>query len=262
MKDYIRFGKCIWCGKEKPEVTFNNRPHTITKQLGSNRIGVDICDLCNRYFGVRDSESKYQMPVELAFKEIFNVSRFLSPDSSGRIQGNIARLKSIYFEYYRSQKIFRIKSNFKFQKDFLKNFTRQFKRGVYEAFLQEFHLSTGRALEDKFDGLRSFVRYDLGDVPLNFADNNGIYLLPENRDDVFFGFNDKEISRIDDYGFYNLWFFGHVLYLEVSPKSNLSRDIYLKNVSRQIGVPGFIYSGIKEMKYITDLDFSYRKLYK
>ena len=25
-KEYIRVGKCIWCGKEKPEVTFNDSP--------------------------------------------------------------------------------------------------------------------------------------------------------------------------------------------------------------------------------------------
>lgn len=113
-KEYIRFGKCIWCGKEKLDVNFNERPHTISKKLGSNNIGVDICESCNKYFGIREHSCKYPMSVELAFKEIFNVSRILIPDSSGQIQGSI--LKSIYFEYYSSKRILRIKNNFKFQK--------------------------------------------------------------------------------------------------------------------------------------------------
>jgi transcription elongation factor Elf1 len=258
-KEYTRYGKCIWCGKEKPEVSFCEKPHTISKKLGSNNIGVDICDSCNKYFGTRERSSKYPMSVELAFKEIFNVSRFLMPDSSGQIQGSI--LKSIYFEYYASKRILRIKNNFKFQENFLRNFTRQFKRGVYEAFLQEFHRETGRALENKFDYLRRFVRYDLGDIPLFFADNNGVYLLPENRLEIFFGFGDQQISMIDNYGFYDLWFFGHLFYLAVTPKANLSDEVFLKGVAKQIGAPGLVYSGIKKMKYITDLDFSYLKLY-
>ena len=229
-KEYVRVGKCIWCGKGKPEVTFNDSPHTISRQLGSTNIGVDICDRCNQYFGSREQTSKYLMSIEVAFKEIFNVSRFLMPDPSAQIQNS--RLKSIYFEFYRSKSLLRIKNNFKFQRGFLHNLTRQFKRGVYEAFLQEYHRETGLALEDKFDALRKFVRYDIGDLPLFFADNNGIYLLPENRDDVFFGFTTELLSMIDDYGFYQLWFFGHVLYLAVTPKANFSKEIFLKNAAK------------------------------
>ncbi len=258
-KEFIRHGKCIWCCKEKPEVTFYNIPHTISRQLGSTNIGVDICDACNISLGTREYNSKYPMSVEVAFKEIFNVSRFLMPDPSGRIQSS--RLKSIYFEFYRSKGILRIKSSFKFQRHFLGNFTRQFKRGVYEAFLQEYHRETGQAPENRFDDLRRFVRYDIGDIPLYFADNKGIYLLPEDRDRVFFGFSDELLSMIDDYGFYRLWFFGHILYLAVAPKANISKEIFLKNAAKQIAAPGFVYSGIREMNYVTDLDFSFRKLF-
>jgi hypothetical protein len=258
-KEYTQLGRCIWCSKERPEVTFFDRPHTISRQLGSNTIGVDICDSCNRYFGTRDRKSKYSMSVELAFKEIFNVSRYLMPDSEGKVQVN--RLKSIYFEYFKSQNIFRIKSTFKFQREFLSDFTRQFKRGVYEVFLQELHRQTGKGLDVIFDDLRKFVRFDRGDLPLYFADNNGIYLLPENRDEIFIAFENEQLETIQDYGFYNLWFFGHVFYLLVTPKAHLSKDVFLRKLSRQIHAPGFIYSSIREMQYVTDLDFTYRKLY-
>jgi hypothetical protein len=256
-KEYIKYGTCIWCSKEKPEVTFYDQPHTISKQIGAINIGFDICDSCNSYFGTSD---KYQMSIELAFKEIFNVTRYLMPESEKGDNG-LKIMRSVYYEYYKSQRVLRIKKRFELQKSFLQNFTRQFKRGVYEVFLQEFHRNTGRALEDKFDDLRKFVRYDRGDLPLYFADNNGIYLLPVNRELPTVEFNDPIISIIDDYGFYMLWLFGHIFYLEVTPKAYLSREIFLKKEAKQIGAPGFIIKGIKEMKYVTELDFALQKLY-
>jgi len=253
----IKYGICIWCRKEKPEVTFYNKPHTISKQIGAINIGFDICDSCNSYFG---TSNKYQMSIELAFKEIFNVTRFLIPDSEKGDNG-LKRMKSVYFEYYKSQRVLRIKRRFELQRSFLQNFTRQFKRGVYEVFLQEFHRNTGRALEEKFDDIRKFVRYDRGDLPLYFADNNGIYLLPVKRESPSFEFDNNVISTIDDFGFYLLWLFGHIFYLEVTPKAYLSREIFLKNEAKRIGAPGFIIKGIREMKYITELDFALLKLY-
>jgi len=260
-KEYIKYGKCIWCSKEKPEVSFYNKPHTISKKIGANNIGIDICDDCNEFFGTNDKNSKYQMSVELAFKEIFNVTRFLLPNTLTKGVNNNEILKSVYFEYYKSKRILKIKNRFKFQKDFLKNLTRQFKKGVYEVFLQEYHLNTGKALDDRFNIIREFVRYDKGDLPLYFGDNNGVYLLPENIENPSFVFNDKVKSIIDDYGFYNLWLFGHVFYLEVTPKAALSREIFLSNEAKTMVGSGFIYNSIKEMTYVTELDFTLRKLY-
>lgn len=50
-KEYISSGKCIWCGKEKPNVTFYDKPHVLPHSLGSKEIGFDICDDCNHAFG-------------------------------------------------------------------------------------------------------------------------------------------------------------------------------------------------------------------
>lgn len=260
-KEYVKYGKCIWCNKEKPEVTFYNEPHTISRQIGANNIGFDICDSCNSYFGTTDRSSKYQMSVELAFKEIFNVTRHLIPDSSEKDNRNTKILRSVYFEYYKSQRLLRIKNRFKFQRNFLKNFTHQFKRGVYEVFLQEYHRNTGHGLDEKFNNLRKFVRYDLCDLPLYFGDNNGIYLLPVNLEAPSLTFDDSIISTINDYGFYTLWLFGHIFYLEVTPKAALCRDIFLNDEAKRIVGSGFILKCIKEMEYVTELDFALQKLY-
>ena len=152
---------------------------------------------------------KYPMSVELAFKEIFNATRHLLSDLSEKQKSNNQILRSIYFEYYKSKKIFRIKKQFKFKRDFIKDFTHQFKKGVYEVFLQEYHRYTGLGLDCRFDKIRKFVRYDKGDLPLYFADNNGIYLVSEDIDIPILAFDEHNISPINDFGFYSIYLFGN-----------------------------------------------------
>jgi hypothetical protein len=200
------------------------------------------------------------MSVELAFKEIFNVTKHLLPDFSETPKKNKQILKSVYFEYYESKRIFRIKKRFEFKRDFIKNFTRQFKKGVYEVFLQEYHRNTKFGLDKKFDKIRDFVRYDKGDLPLYFADNNGVYLLPKDYDSPTLAFNENNISIIEDYGFYPIWLFGHVLYIEVTPRAVLTRETYLRDEAKRVVGSGFINNSIKEMRYVTELDFTLQRL--
>ncbi|MCE4566029.1 hypothetical protein INQ51_17045 [Maribellus sp. CM-23] len=258
--EYIKFGRCIWCLKQKPDVTFFNKPHTISKKLGSNVIGFDICDSCNTYFGSVEKSSPYQMSVETAFKEILNVSKYIIQTISKKPDKNKPILRSMYFEYYRSKGLLRIKNRFKLQRYFIKNFTRQFKRGIYEIFLQEFHRQIGEGHLDKFDRVRNFTRFDIGDIPLYYADNNGVYLLPDDIDQPLVPFTPQSKSEINDYGFYQMWLYGHLFYIEVTPKAEFSRQIYLRNEERKIVGSGFIYNGINELNFITDLDFTLSKL--
>jgi len=260
--EYIKVGKCIWCQNEKPLVGFKNQPHTISKQIGGSFIGFDICDTCNRYFGTNDNPSKYSMSVELAFKEIFNVTRYLMPDPSENKKIKPERLASVYFEYYKSKRIFRIKKRFELTRNFLTDFTRQFKKGVYEVFLQEYHRNTEQGLDAKFDKIRDFARYDKGDLPLYFADNNGVYLIPEDFSIPSLAFNENNLSTINDFGFYSIWLFGHILYIEVTPRAELTREIYLNSEVKKIVGSGFINKSIKEMRLITDLDFTLYRLRK
>ena len=86
-KNLIKTGKCIWCGKSVPDVTFTARPHILPQKLGGEEIGTDVCDDCNHYFG---KATKGISAVDVAFKEIFNAFRTfvcirtetLSPDST------------------------------------------------------------------------------------------------------------------------------------------------------------------------------------
>ena len=67
-RTFVNTGKCIWCGRSNPEVTFYSEPHILPHSLGGDELGVDVCDDCNHYFG---KAMKGIPSVNLAFKEIF-----------------------------------------------------------------------------------------------------------------------------------------------------------------------------------------------
>ncbi len=50
-RTFVNTGKCIWCGRSVPEVTFYSEPHILPHSLGGDEIGVDVSDDCNHYFG-------------------------------------------------------------------------------------------------------------------------------------------------------------------------------------------------------------------
>jgi hypothetical protein len=252
-KEYIKKGKCIWCLKSKPDVSFFNEPHTISKQLGATNIGFDICDSCNTYFGEIDKQSPYQMSPELAFKEIFNVMRFLlvvKKDANAWKE-----LKSIYFDYRDSKKALVIKKRFEVTRKFISNLTNQFKRGIYEVFLQEYHRCTENGLDDRFYAVRDFARWNVGDLPLYFMEGNGIYFITDDINSPSLSFNNKVLSEIDNYGFYQIWFAGSIFFLEVTPRAELSREIYLRRESQEFIGSGNLFKEVRKMRYITDIDF-------
>ncbi|ALI99811.1 HNH endonuclease [Rufibacter tibetensis] len=262
MKEYIHKGKCIWCLKEKTEVSFNNEPHTISRKLGSTMIGVDICDACNSYFGTstKDKFKEFVMSPELAFKEIFNIIKFLFKQNKN--ENSYKELKSRYFNYHHSRLTIQIKKSFEIQPRFLRNFTRQFKRGVYEVFLQEYHRCTKNGLDTKFNTVRNFARFGIGDLPLYFLKNNGIYFVEENFNNPSLAFTEQSLTHINECGFYQMLFLGHVFFLEVTPRAIFTRDKYLFDEANEWINNKVFFSHLVEMEYITDLDFTLRSLNK
>jgi hypothetical protein len=259
IKKYIEKGTCIWCSKKGQEVTFYKEPHTFSKQLGAKMIGFDICDVCNYYFGTVDTNLKFPMSIELAFKEIMNLMRVLL---KGLDENTHKQLKSTYFNYFHSKKTIQIKRNFKANPYFLYSLTRQFKKDLYEVFLQEYHRETKNGLDERFNYLRNFVRYNKGDLPIYFLENNGVYLLEQDIDNLSFKFNENVKSEINDYGFYIMMIYSNVFYLEVTPRAELTREVFLSQHSRKLIGSGFIFKRLRELKTITDIDFTLRKLYK
>lgn len=256
---YTQTGTCIWCLKKEPEVTFNNKPHTISKKLGSKNIGFDICDACNHYFGSSEGSEKYPISVELAFKEIISIMKLLLKNDLN--EKTFQKFKSRYFSYYHSRSSIKINKFFSFDIRFIEMFTRQFKRSVYEVFLQEYHRETKNGLDKRFDNVRDFVRNDLGNLPLYFlAPKNG-YLIDTNFDNPKLVFNDDVISKINDYGFFMMFICSNIFFLEVTPKADFSRDLFLSKVSKKYIGSGFLFSDLRRLEFITDIDFTLRRLF-
>lgn len=255
--DYTYFGKCIWCLRTDNETSFIEKPHTISKSLGGRNIGFDVCDDCNHYFGEPDESSFPRLTIEVCVKEVFNVSKLLF---SKRDKNSWKNFKSLYFEYRHKKNTIIIKRDFRRNSLFSKTFTRQFKRGLYEYFLQEYHRVTKKGLSPEFDEVRSYARYGEGDLPVYYVTRRvGVYLLPKNFNHVEFYFSDETLKDIEKYGFYNLYILGHNLYLEVTPRAREFRRYYLQEEINRIS--SGIFESIIEVKDINDIDFLLRKLF-
>lgn len=253
---YVDKGICIFCGRDSTITSFRERPHTMPKSLGSINIGFDVCDECNHYFGEPDELSFPKLSIEVCVKEVFGLMKVLI------YGGNTAgRLKSIYFSYWESKNKIVFRSHFKFNDRFLTTFAIQFKRGIYEMFLQEYHKQTGKGLEDRFNQIRNFARYNTGNIPLYYLVNNGILLLEKELQHPKFSFSESQFNDIDTYGFYTLILYGKWFFLEVTPRASLCREVFLEKQCTELNVGGFIHSKLIEITRITDIDFSLRNLF-
>lgn len=259
-KAYIKTGTCIFCGKSYPAVSFYTKPHVLPKSMGGDIIGVDICDKCNKYFGNPDKLSKYPIPcsIEACVKEIFNLSRLLLESNSKEYIGK--RIKSIFFNYYHTQKTIKIKPAFRFNTLWRQNYARQFARGLGELFLQSYHINNN-ALDPKFDNLRNFVRYNIGNMPVYYFVNRGIYLTQCDMSHPTFNFPPSQIEDINNYGFYSVMLHGHRFLMEVTPCAASYRETYIDNQRKELHVGGFVYENLVELTDIIQVDFTLRSLF-
>lgn len=257
-KEYIKKGKCIFCGKRAPDVTFFDKPHTTPRSLGSDRIGFDVCDQCNHFFGEPDKSMYPRIAVETCVKEIFGVIRFMLNLEREGHENDV--LKSRYFNYWRSRSTLQFKSTFRGNPYFRRTFIKQFKRGLYELFLQEYHKATENGLDERFDRVRQYARYGYGDLPVWHLQTRLLLVeadlsVPELR------FTEHSLDEIDSYGFYSMYLWGFWFYLEVTPRAELVREVYLRKLANKINIGGFVISNMVQLKDIEEVDFTLRQLY-
>ena len=257
-QSFTKVGTCIFCLRDSTQTHFKERAHTVSRSLGGKYIGKDICDECNHYFGEPDKLVYPHLCIEVCFKEVLALSQILLQEQPKK------RLKSRYFNYYQSKGKIEVKPQFRNNHSWLKLFARQFKRGIYEMWLQEYHRYCYGGLNTDFDRIRNFSRFNIGDIPLYYLVNNGCVPVPD-KDSLLhptFNMNEKSLQDARDFGFYSLMIVGHYFILEVSPKADISREVYLDKLSKELRVGGFIFRKIIKLEYITDIDFSYRSLYR
>lgn len=242
---YVNTGKCIWCGRQEPDVSFETAAHIVPHSLGGSEIGCDICDDCNHVFGT--SPKVHTPSIDLVFKEIFNAYKVFGHNLNEYTHKDF---HSVYFSYWHSKHLIRINRNFNPVK-----ITRQFKRGLYEVFLQKYHFVTGNGNHPMFDMVRKFARYDIGNPHVLYAFNN-IILMPSDKNVLKIPMNKIIIDEIMEYGIYPFWMMGQIFYLEILPMAyNSKGQIFLRKEANKILIPALGNECIFEFSNIMQLDF-------
>lgn len=242
---YIKTGRCIWCGRTEADgATFYTRPHIVPHGLGGDEIGVDVCDDCNHYFG---KAPKAGTPsIDLAFKEIYNAFIKFGDNLN---ENTYKHLNSAFFEYRHSKHTIRVKTNFS---SYI--ITKQFKRGLYEVFLQKYHYVTGKGNHPMFDAVRKYARYGIGDLHVYYAFNN-VILVPKEDQFLKISMADSLLVDMMEFGMYAFWMAGHEFFLEVLPIAfKIKGNSYLQKEAQRVLIPAKGNESIFEMKDVTQLD--------
>lgn len=241
--------RCIWCGKSKPDVTFNNVAHIIPRALGGQEIVDDVCDECNRYFGTAPKGKPGVPCMDHAFKEIFGAIRMFSKNLTSESYKDFS---SSYFTYRHSKHLIQIKHNFN-----SRYVTHQFKRALYEVFLQKYHRVTGDGHNNMFQMARNYARYDRGN-PRVFYGLNNIILSPDDNHmkHPYLPMNEKLIDDITKFGMFDFFIMGHHFYLEIIPLlANIHINTYLQKKANDTIILIKNNEGIYEFTDVMQIDF-------
>ncbi len=226
--------KCVWCRKTEQQTSFKKLAHTIPKSLGGQDICINVCDVCNAFFGTHDRGSP---SVETIIKETFNISRVRLLDTDKQIGKNkpLAKFSSIYFNVDLKKYKIDLKISYKLQKGFQERIGRQIKKGLYKIFLEEVERQKGEGLNPKYDFIREFARFDFSDYPVFYFERiNGIVMMAKSwaiRPEFFLDENQQFKYLVREPSFFEFEFLGHVFGIVTSPHWELAVDNYIKKTT-------------------------------
>lgn len=245
---------CIWCSRKDRDVNFNTLAHTFPQSLGGKNICINVCDDCNFAFGRKQS---FQPSVDLAIKEIFNLSRFLISDNKNI--SSYKRFSSEYFKLNLQKRQISIKIKYKIQSKFQENFARSFKRGIYKIFLEERERICGDSHSEEFNFIREFSRYNLNDIPLYYLKPRYPIILidQEQFDNPKLHFMESHFKLHREYRLYEFYYGGYTYLLHTNAfMQNLhinkyNVEVVLKNKNNMN------LSTLVQIHKMEDLDFRY-----
>ncbi len=226
-KSFKSTGKCIWCGKSEPEVSFKNKPHIVPDSVGGNELGKDICDACNAYFG---SSIHPNLPApDLIFKEVFNLKRFFD---GGISITNGEKFRSTIF-HIDNEKLY-------IKRSILNNplIANQLKIAFYEIFLQKYHAFTHNGHDFAFSSVVSYARYNYNISELKvYYMHQKMWLRSTILNKTFLPFSQKSLEELNETGFFKFDFIGYTFFLEVfKGKVDECRDEYFQKIPRDNSV--------------------------
>ena len=253
---------CIWCKQTEGVKTFNTKAHTIPQSLGGKFICDNVCDECNKTFG-----SYYfgLPPVELAIKEAFHITRARFLDIEGEVGKNKTMNRantSQYFNIDLQKHTVKAKGGFKLRKGFLQNLGRQLRKGIFKIFLEETERVNGDGHDEKFDFIREFARYDIGDYPVlyfyrSFAIFTNKKLLTEPQ--LYFTEEYRSKYLFNGLGFCEFELLGHIFSIPTTRYYDLQLDEYVKQTKK---IKKEFFSGFRTIDKFTDFDILLRSVFK
>lgn len=150
--------KCIWCLKRETEVPFEKEAHTIPKSLGGKNICENVCDDCNSYFG---NFQNGQPAIEVVLKEALNISKHILLNQIKEKPKK--QFTSEYFNVNFKVGTIKSKPRYSFARYRQEILGRLLTRGIYKIFLEERERQCNDAFDERFNFIRQFSRYNIGD---------------------------------------------------------------------------------------------------
>lgn len=250
--------QCIWCRKLEHQVSFKKLAHTIPKSLGGINICKNVCDICNEFFG---NHFQGNPSVETVIKETFNITRarFLDSYKTNDKVKQMKRFSSIYFDVdFKKYKV-DLKLSYRNQKNFQEKIGRQIKKGLYKIYLEEIERQFGEGLNPKYDFIREFCRYDLGDYPVFYFERlHGMIFMSQEwakHPRLFIDPKYKMKYLVDEPCFFEFEFLGHVFGIATSRYWELNKDNYIKTTNK---AKRNYFSRWVLVKYFNDIDLTLR----
>lgn len=247
--------KCIWCLEDENKVSFNKKAHTIPKSLGGQNFNKLVCDSCNEFFGSTTKSNGYS--IEEALKETFCISRqrFLSHRKTKR---QVGTFKSKFFDIKDRNGKLRlvVKPAFLLKTEFQKELCRNFKRGLIKMWFEEYDRQTSHrySYDEKFHYIRSFARFNQGDLPvLYFERNAGILILTKSEAETPVLILNRMGYLLHDEIFTEIEFLGHVFGF---PFANCSIEDFNNYIGQSLEMKKQFFKQASIIEKLLDVDFT------
>lgn len=253
--------KCIWCFKTEESASFNDKAHTVPQSLGGKKICESVCDSCNHFFG----EHSNGLPsIETVLKEAFNISRIILLHHKGEIGKNkiVKRPSSVYYDIDLKNWKVKPKAAYKLRPFFQQNLGRQLKKGIFKIFLEETERVNKNGHDAKFDFIREFVRYNMGDHPIFYFEWLFAVIVPNDLTT----FKDPQIRFEKDWraewlmegcGFFEFEILHHTFAVPTTREHALMLDLYQRESKK---IKKTTFREMRPIKYFTDMDITFRFL--
>jgi hypothetical protein len=215
-----------------------------------------VCDTCNAYFG---NITEKLPAIETVLKETFNISRAFFHLNNNDIGKNksLPKFSSVYFNLDVKRLKFSLKAKYKYHRYFQENVGRQLRRGIYKIYLEERERQLSDSLDDKYNFMREFARYCIGDYPVYYFERV-FGIIPTHPDliknpTVFFKEEFRSKYLVSERGYFEFELFSHVFGIPTTRSWELGNDFYLKSsVTQKKG----LFKGPKAIVKFNDIDLT------